>query len=467
MDFEKISINNNDFYQSKKAILANFVPSCPEKAKEEIARFRKIVDTVMNVPAGRETLMAVAKQQPPRKFGFETFTDKAGCFTGDKILLNPNVSDKLLPATLVHEATHSLQNEHNPAKEIGLSAFTAESQLKIARAMEADAFAKEAMFIHQCDDYAPEIYDAEMKLQNKTLDCFNSAVENGATQEEALRKAALYDQVIFVGGLNHQQDLEGQDRPDMKLPYAQDQLILELLKAKRKGNYNIIKIDPEYRPAEAEKKQVFGITFEQKRNDVRIDDSALENIVTESKELGDEARLNLITALITLKYTQSNSVCFAYDGQAIGVGAGQQSRIHCTRLAGDKADTWFLRQSDRVLELPFRAELGRAERDNIIDGYINKYEEDVCAEGIWQKYFTKRPEPFTNEQQRAYLDTIKGATLASDAFFPFADSIERAAKSGVSYIAEPGGSIRDDLVIQCADRYNMTMIFNGIRLFHH
>lgn len=242
---------------------------------------------------------------------------------------------------------------------------------------------------------------------------------------------------------------------------------LELLKSKRKGSYNIIKIDPEYRPAEAEKKQVFGITFEQKRNDVRIDDSALENIVTESKELGDEARLNLITALITLKYTQSNSVCFAYDGQAIGVGAGQQSRIHCTRLAGDKADTWFLRQSDRVLELPFRAELGRAERDNVIDGYINKYEEDVCAEGIWQKYFTKRPEPFTDEQQRAYLDTIKGAALASDAFFPFADSIERAAKSGVSYIAEPGGSIRDDLVIQCADRYNMTMIFNGIRLFHH
>lgn len=242
---------------------------------------------------------------------------------------------------------------------------------------------------------------------------------------------------------------------------------LEILKSKRKGSYNIIKTDPEYRPAEAEKKQVFGITFEQKRNDVRIDDSALENIVTENKELGDEARLNLITALITLKYTQSNSVCFAYDGQAIGVGAGQQSRIHCTRLAGDKADTWFLRQSDRVLELPFRAELGRAERDNVIDGYINKYEEDVCAEGIWQKYFTKRPEPFTDEQQRAYLDTIKGAALASDAFFPFADSIERAAKSGVSYIAEPGGSIRDDLVIQCADRYNMTMIFNGIRLFHH
>ncbi len=242
---------------------------------------------------------------------------------------------------------------------------------------------------------------------------------------------------------------------------------LELLKSKRKGSYNVIKIDPEYRPAETEKKQVFGITFEQKRNDVRIDDSALENIVTANKTLGAEAKLNLITALTTLKYTQSNSVCFAYDGQAIGVGAGQQSRIHCTRLAGDKADTWFLRQSDRVLELPFRAELGRAERDNVIDGYINKYEEDVCAEGIWQKYFTKRPEPFTKEQQRACLDEIKGAALASDAFFPFADSIERAARSGVSCIAQPGGSIRDDLVIQCADRYNMTMIFNGIRLFHH
>ncbi len=242
---------------------------------------------------------------------------------------------------------------------------------------------------------------------------------------------------------------------------------LEILKTKRKGGYNIIKIDPDYEPAAIEKKQVFGITFEQKRNDIRIDNSALENIVTKNKELSDDAKLDLITALITLKYTQSNSVCFAYDGQAIGVGAGQQSRIHCTRLAGDKADTWFLRQSDRVLELPFRAELGRAERDNVIDGYINKYEEDVCAEGNWQKYFTKMPEPFTQEQQRAYLDTIKGASLASDAFFPFADSIERAFKSGVSYVAEPGGSIRDDQVIQCADKYDMTMVFNGTRLFHH
>lgn len=242
---------------------------------------------------------------------------------------------------------------------------------------------------------------------------------------------------------------------------------LEILKSKRKGGYNVIKIDPDYRPEAIEKKQVFGITFEQKRNTVTIDDRVLENIVTVNKSLDAAARLDLITALITLKYTQSNSVCFAYDGQAVGVGAGQQSRIHCTRLAGDKADTWFLRQSDRVLELPFRAGLGRAEKDNVIDGYINKYEEDVCAEGIWQRYFTEKPEVFTQEQQTACLDTIKGAALASDAFFPFADSIERAAQSGVSYIVQPGGSIRDNLVIQCADRYNMVMIFNGIRLFHH
>ena len=191
MDFEKISINNNDFYKSKRAILDGFVPSCPEKAKEEAARFRKIVDTVMNVPAGRETLMAIAKQQPPRKFGFETFTDKAGCFNNGRILLNPNVSNDLLPSTLVHEATHAIQDGLDPAKEVGLSAYTAESQLKRARAMEADAFAKEAMFIHQCGDYAPEVYDAEMKFPNKTLKTFNQAVDDGATQEEALRKTYL------------------------------------------------------------------------------------------------------------------------------------------------------------------------------------------------------------------------------------------------------------------------------------
>lgn len=242
---------------------------------------------------------------------------------------------------------------------------------------------------------------------------------------------------------------------------------LEILKTKRKGNYNIVKIDPNYIPEPQETKQVFGITFEQGRNNFRIDRALLSNLVTKNKDLPESAVRDLIISLITLKYTQSNSVCFAVDGQAIGVGAGQQSRIHCTRLAGSKADTWFLRQSDKVLNLPFLPTLGRPDRDNVIDGYINQNEEDVCAEGIWQKYFTKRPEPFTKEEQRAYLDTISGVSLGSDAFFPFSDNIERAKKSGVAYIAEPGGSIRDDAVIECADRYNMVMAFTGMRLFHH
>ena len=242
---------------------------------------------------------------------------------------------------------------------------------------------------------------------------------------------------------------------------------LELLRSKRRGNYNIVKIDPDYIPEAVERKQVYGITFEQGRNNFRIDRELLSNIVSENKVLPEEAVRDLIVSLITLKYTQSNSVCYAYDGQAIGVGAGQQSRIHCTRLAGGKADTWFLRQSDRVLDLPFRPELGRPDRDNVIDGYINKNEEDVCADGNWQKYFTRRPEPFTDEEQRAYLDTISGVSLGSDAFFPFSDNIERAHRSGVSYIAEPGGSIRDGDVIACADSYGMTVAFTGMRLFHH
>ncbi|MBO6014249.1 MAG: phosphoribosylaminoimidazolecarboxamide formyltransferase [Oscillospiraceae bacterium] len=242
---------------------------------------------------------------------------------------------------------------------------------------------------------------------------------------------------------------------------------LEILKSKRKGGYNIVRIDPEYVPAAAEHKQVFGVTFEQGRNDFRIDRELLANVVTEEKNLPEEAFRDLIISLITLKYTQSNSVCYAYDGQAIGVGAGQQSRIHCTRLAGTKADTWFLRQHEKVLNLPFRPELGRPDRDNVIDGYINKNEEDVCAEGNWQKYFTSRPEPFTAEEQRAWLDTKTGVSLGSDAFFPFSDNIERARKSGVCYVAEPGGSIRDDLVIECCDRYGMIMAFTGMRLFHH
>ena len=242
---------------------------------------------------------------------------------------------------------------------------------------------------------------------------------------------------------------------------------LEILKSKRKGTYNVVKIDPDYVPYAQEKKQVYGITFEQGRNEFKINKELLSNIVTDKKEMPESAVRDLIIALITLKYTQSNSVCFAVDGQAIGVGAGQQSRVHCTRLAGGKADTWFLRQSDKVLNLPFKETLGRPDRDNVIDGYINQNEEDVCADGNWQKYFTVQPEPFTKEEQRAYLDTITGVALGSDAFFPFDDNIERAKKSGVSYIAEPGGSIRDDVVIDCCNKYGMAMAFTGMRLFHH
>lgn len=242
---------------------------------------------------------------------------------------------------------------------------------------------------------------------------------------------------------------------------------LEILKSKRKGSYNIVKIDPDYTPEPIERKQVFGITFEQGRNNFEINRELLSNVVTKNKNIPDDAIRDLIISLITLKYTQSNSVCFAYDGQAIGVGAGQQSRIHCTRLAGGKADTWFLRQSDRVLNLPLLPTLGRPERDNVIDRYINKCEEDVCAEGNWQKYFTTRPEPLTESEVREYLDTVNGVSLGSDAFFPFSDNIERAKLSGVKYIAEPGGSIRDNLVIECADKYDMAIAFTGMRLFHH
>ena len=242
---------------------------------------------------------------------------------------------------------------------------------------------------------------------------------------------------------------------------------LEILKTKKKGNYNIVKIDPTYVPEAQETKQVYGITFEQGRNNFVINKELLSNVVTANKTLPEEAIRDLIVALITLKYTQSNSVCYAVDGQAIGVGAGQQSRIHCTRLAGTKADTWQLRQYDKVLNLPFLDTLGRADRDNVIDGYINKNEEDVCADGIWQKYFTKQPQPLTDEEAKAYLASLKGVSLGSDAFFPFGDNVERAKKSGVSYIAQPGGSIRDDLVIETADKYNMAMAFTGMRLFHH
>lgn len=242
---------------------------------------------------------------------------------------------------------------------------------------------------------------------------------------------------------------------------------LEILKSKRGGNYNIVKIDPNFVPDPIEYKQVYGITFEQGRNNFKIDRELLKNIVTENKELPESAIRDLIISLITLKYTQSNSVCFATDGQAVGVGAGQQSRVHCVRLAGSKADTWFLRQSDKVLNLPFREDIGRPTRDNVIDGYINQNEEDVCADGNWQKYFKSQPSHFTKEEQEEYLKTIDGVSLGSDAFFPFPDNIERAFKSGVKYIAEPGGSIRDDMVIETCNNYGMTMAFTGMRLFHH
>ena len=242
---------------------------------------------------------------------------------------------------------------------------------------------------------------------------------------------------------------------------------LEILKAKKKGNYCVIKIDENYRPAPLEHKQVFGITFEQGRQELPIDDELLSNVVTENKEIPEAAKRDLKIALITLKYTQSNSVCFVKDGQAIGVGAGQQSRVHCTRLAGQKADNWFLRQCPKVLDLQFVDGIRCADRDNAIDVYIGEEYMDVLADGAWEKIFKVKPEVFTREEKRAWLDQMKGVTLGSDAFFPFSDNIERAHKSGVQYIAEPGGSVRDDAVIECCNKYNMAMAFTGIRLFHH
>jgi len=242
---------------------------------------------------------------------------------------------------------------------------------------------------------------------------------------------------------------------------------LAILKTKRKGNYNVVKIDENYIPAVQETKDVFGITFEQGRNNFKIDYELLGNVVTANKELPDSAKRDLIVALITLKYTQSNSVCYAVDGQAIGVGAGQQSRVHCTRLAGTKADTWMLRQHPKTLALPFLPSLGRPERDNVIDSYINGNEEDVCADGIWQNYFTAQPQHITAEERVEWLASFADVALGSDAFFPFPDNIKRARKSSVKYVAEPGGSIRDDLVIAQADEYGMAMAFTGMRLFHH
>ena len=242
---------------------------------------------------------------------------------------------------------------------------------------------------------------------------------------------------------------------------------LEILKAKKKGNYNVIKIDPDYVPEKQERKQVFGITFEQGRNDMPIDEAFLGEVVTANKEVPEEAKRDLIIALITLKYTQSNSVCYVKGGQAIGIGAGQQSRIHCTRLAGQKADNWLLRQCPKVLNLPFKEDVGRPNRDNAIDVYMSDDYEDVIGEGEWQKYFTEQPAPLTREEKREWLDQMDGVALGSDAFFPFSDNVQRAYRSGVKYIAQPGGSIRDDLVIESCNDFGITMFFSGMRLFHH
>mgnify|MGYP002512910090 CR=1 FL=1 len=242
---------------------------------------------------------------------------------------------------------------------------------------------------------------------------------------------------------------------------------LEILKAKKKGNYAVIQIDPEYVPEEIETKDVYGITFEQGRNELVINEELFSNIVTENKEIPESAKIDLAIAMITLKYTQSNSVCYVKGGQAIGIGAGQQSRIHCTRLAGSKADNWFLRQNPKVLNLPFKEKIGRADRDNTIDVYMSDDYMDVLADGTWENFFTEKPEVFTREEKRAWLDQLDNVALGSDAFFPFGDNIERAHKSGVKYIAQPGGSVRDDVVIECCDKYDMAMVFTGIRLFHH
>ena len=242
---------------------------------------------------------------------------------------------------------------------------------------------------------------------------------------------------------------------------------LEILAQKKKGNYNVIQINPDYVPAPLEHKEVFGVTFEQGRQELAIDDELISNLVTKNKELTEEAKRDMKISLIILKYTQSNSVCFVKDGQAIGVGAGQQSRVHCTRLAGQKADNWWLRQSPQVLNLPFKEGITRAERDNAIDVYMGEEYMDVIGDGNWERSFTEKPAVFTREEKRAWLDQLTDVTLGSDAFFPFADNIERAHKSGVTYIAQPGGSVRDDLVIECCDKYNMVMAFTGIRLFHH
>ena len=291
----------------------------------------------------------------------------------------------------------------------------------------------------------------------------------------AYARARGADRMSSYGDFAALSDICDADTANLLKPEVSDGVIapgyteeaLAILKTKKKGNYNVLQMDESYRPNPIERKQVFGITFEQGRNELVIDDAAVSNIVTENKNIPESAKRDLIIALITLKYTQSNSVAYAKNGQVIGVGAGQQSRVHCVRLAGDKADHWWLRQSPKVLNLPFKADIRRPDRDNAIDVYIGNEYMDVLRDGAWQNFFTEQPSVFTEEEKRAWLDQNTGVSLGSDAFFPFGDNIERAKKSGVSYVVEPGGSIRDDNVIETANRYGMVMAFNGIRLFHH
>lgn len=291
----------------------------------------------------------------------------------------------------------------------------------------------------------------------------------------AYARARGADRMSSYGDFAALSDICDADTANLLKPEVSDGVIapgyteeaLAILKTKKKGNYNVLQMDESYRPNPIEHKQVFGITFEQGRNEIVIDESAVSNIVTENKNLPEDAKRDLIIALITLKYTQSNSVAYAKNGQVIGVGAGQQSRVHCVRLAGDKADHWLLRQCPKVLNLPFKEDIRRPDRDNAIDVYIGNEYMDVLRDGAWQNFFTEQPSVFTEEEKRAWLDQSTGVSLGSDAFFPFGDNIERAHKSGVSYVAEPGGSIRDDNVIETANRYGMVMAFNGIRLFHH
>ena len=291
----------------------------------------------------------------------------------------------------------------------------------------------------------------------------------------AYARARGADRMSSYGDFAALSDICDADTANLLKPEVSDGVIapgyteeaLAILKTKKKGNYNVLQMDESYRPNPIEHKQVFGITFEQGRNEIVIDESAVSNIVTENKNLPEDAKRDLIIALITLKYTQSNSVAYAKNGQVIGVGAGQQSRVHCVRLAGDKADHWLLRQCPKVLNLPFREDIRRPDRDNAIDVYIGNEYMDVLRDGAWQNFFTEQPSVFTEEEKRAWLDQSTGVSLGSDAFFPFGDNIERAHKSGVSYVADPGGSIRDDNVIETANRYGMVMAFNGIRLFHH